>query len=67
MNEPLIYTIKGNVPVSALTYSTEWDVQEAYIKFTERYKDESGEVVKESAHVYDRKGTFAAGLAASIG
>lgn len=67
MTEPLIYTTKGNVPIASLTYSTDWDVQDAYIKFTERYKDASGEVVKESAHVYDRKGTFAAGLAASLG
>lgn len=65
--EPLIYTSKGNIPVASLKLETQWDVNEDFIKFTERYRDESGEVVKESAHVYDRKGSFAAGLASSIG
>lgn len=63
----LIFTTKGNVPVDSLTYSTEWDVQEGYIKFTETHRDAAGEVVKQSVHVYDRKGTFAAGLAADLG
>ena len=66
MSEPLIFTTKGNVPVSSLTYQTNWDVQDAYIKFSERYLDEAGEVVKESAHVYDRKGVFGAGAVNSF-
>jgi hypothetical protein len=45
MTDPLIYTSKGNVPISSLTYQTAWDVQEGYIKFMERYLDSSGEVV----------------------
>lgn len=64
--EPLIWTSKGNLPVSSLTYQTAWDVQDTYIKFAERYIDAAGEVVKESAHVYDRVGIAAAGAAASF-
>jgi hypothetical protein len=67
MTDPVIYTSKGNVPISSLTYQTAWDVQEGYIKFMERYLDSSGEVVKESAHVYDRKGVSADAIAASVG
>lgn len=60
--EPLIYTTKGNVPAASLTYETAWVVNDDFIKFIERHRDASGEVVKESAHVYDRKGV--SGLAA---
>lgn len=63
---PLIYTSKGNLPIAALTYETEWDVQATYIKFVERYRDPSGEIVKESAHVYDRVGVSVVGTAASF-
>lgn len=66
-HEPLIYTSKGNVPVSSLTYETEWTVNDAFIQFVERHRDASGEVVKESAHVYDRVGISATAIAASLG
>lgn len=56
MIEPLIHTSKGNVPVSSLDYSVEWDIQEEYVKLTERYTDKAGEVVRESAHVKQLKG-----------
>jgi hypothetical protein len=50
---PLIYTSKGNVPVSSLTYEPRWEHSPGnYLKFVEQYRDASGEVVKESAHVY---------------
>ena len=61
--EPLIYTSKGNVPMDSLTYETVWDDQPAYTKFIERYRDASGEVVKESAHIYSKHGVFAVGVA----
>ena len=64
---PLIYTSKGNVPVESLRLETNWDIQDSYIKFTERYRDELGEIVKESAHVYDRKGVFSEGFVANVG
>ena len=48
--EPLIYTIKGNVPIASLEYATAWERTDEYVKFVERYTLD-GEVVKESAHV----------------
>lgn len=64
---PLIFTSKGNVPVDSLSYETAWEVTPDYIKFVERHRDGSGEVVKESAHVYDLRGVMGAGIAGSIG
>lgn len=66
MSEPLIYTSKGNLPISSLTYQTGWDITDTYIKFCERYLDEDGNVVKESAHVYDKTGLGAQALANSL-
>ncbi len=66
-DEPLIFTTKGNVPLSQLTYQTAWEVKDDYIKFGERYLDANGEVVKESAHVYDRRGVAGMGQAAQLG
>ena len=62
---PLIYTSKGNVPLASLTYETSWEINDDYIKFAERYRDATGEVVKEGAHVYDRRGVCASGLIGS--
>ena len=64
--EPMLWTSMGNVPISTLTYQTAWDVKDEYIKFSERYLNASGEVVKESAHVYDRIGIGAQGAAATF-
>jgi hypothetical protein len=63
--EPLVYTIKGNLPIASLTYRTAWVVNDDFIKFTETYLD-GDEVVKESAHVYDRKGVNALGAVATF-
>lgn len=49
MDEPLIYTIKGNLPIKDLEYSKNWEFIGDAIKFTETYKLD-GEVVKESVH-----------------
>lgn len=65
--EPLIFTSKGNVPLSTLTLETEWDLQETYIKFVERYRDSTGEVVKESAHVYSKIGLTGESSVATMG
>ena len=65
--EPLIYTTKGNVPVASLTLETAWDLQETYVKFVERYRDATGEIVKESAHVYSKLGLMGDGSVAPIG
>jgi hypothetical protein len=69
MNEPLIYTSKGNLPIASLTYETEWLLlqrEPLALKFVERHFLD-GEVVKESAHVYDERSVFGAGFAANIG
>lgn len=50
MSEPLIFTTKGNLPVSSLTHQTEWRIAEKVIVFIERYLL-GDEVVKESSHV----------------
>ena len=63
---PLIYTSKGNLPIESLAYETEWAVNDDFIKFVERYRLD-GEVVKESAHVYDKRGVIAGGFAANLG
>lgn len=63
--EPLIWTTKGNLPVASLQYRTEWDVQEAYIKLTETYLL-GDEIVRQSAHVYDKRGISMAGHAAKL-
>jgi hypothetical protein len=62
MDEPLIYTTKGNLPAASLRYETAWLVNDDFIKFTERHWL-GEEVVKESAHVFDRKGVFSTGEA----
>lgn len=63
--QPLIYTTKGNVPASSLDYATAWEVNDDYAKFTETHTL-AGEVVKQSVHVYDRKGAFGAAIAAQL-
>jgi len=63
---PLIFTTRGNVPISELEYQTRWEDTPDYTKFVERYVASDGEVVKESAHVYDRKGVFGAGTIAQL-
>lgn len=55
MDEPLIYTIKGNLPIDSLEYSTDWEVTDDYTRFKEIYKL-NGEVVRESSHVRMNKG-----------
>jgi len=66
MNEkPLIWTIKGNLPTESLTYETSWELREDYIKFSERYLLD-GEIVKESAHVYSKKGVTGETVATSL-
>lgn len=66
MEQPMIYTSMGNVPVSDLEYQTEWDVQETHIKFTERYLL-GDEVVRQSAHVYSRLGMAGEATTGNLG
>lgn len=53
--EPLIWTSKGNLPISCLQHDMRWEETDMYIKFVERYTLD-GEVVKESAHVKCKHG-----------
>ena len=52
MDEPLIHTTHGNVPVASLKHEVEWRVTDTIIHFTERYRTADGEVVRQDSHVY---------------
>lgn len=54
-DEPLIWTTKGNLPVSQLRYETAWHDGADHVAFRERYYL-GDEVVKESVHVLKREG-----------
>lgn len=56
-DEPLIYTIRGNLPIASLQYSTHWEDAPEYVKLTERYMLD-GKVVRESAHILSKRGMF---------
>jgi len=58
VTEPLIYTARGNLPIDSLQYETRWEDTPDYIKFVEVYTLD-GEVVRESAHVYSKRGLLA--------
>lgn len=66
LRKPVIWTIDGNVNEDTLTYQTRWEITDSYIKFVERYLNADGEVVKESAHVYDKLGLSADAMAATF-
>ncbi len=59
-DEPLIYTIKGNLPVSSLRHETAWHDDAECTVFRETYYL-GDEVVKQSVHVMRK-----VGLATSI-
>lgn len=60
MDTPLIWTSKGNLPLSDLVYSHAWEDADEYMKFSETYTLD-GEVVKQSAHVYAKRGLVMGG------
>lgn len=64
-DEPLIYTIRGNLPIASLEYRTRWEDAPDYIKLVETYSLD-GEVVRESAHVYAKRGLFCEPLAQQL-
>jgi hypothetical protein len=55
LEEPLIFTTKGNLPISALRYSHQWEDLETCIKFTETYTLDD-EIVKQAVHVMMKAG-----------
>lgn len=63
---PLIYTSHGNLPIASLQYETRWEDEADYIKFVEVYRLD-GEVVRESAHVYAKRGLLCEPVAQQIG
>lgn len=63
MTQPLIYTTKGNLPVSDLRHDVEWRVLPDQIQFIERYWL-GDEVVKESSHIKILTGVAMTGDAA---
>jgi len=65
VDEPLIYTARGNLPIDSLQYETRWEDTPDYIKFVEVYRLD-GEVVRESAHVYSKRGLLAEPAAAQL-
>jgi hypothetical protein len=48
---PVIYTSKGNIPLDAMRYETEWVSETAYIMFSERWFLDD-ELVKSNSHCY---------------
>lgn len=64
-NEPLIYTMRGNLPIDSLEYRTRWEDAPDYLKFVETYLLD-GEVVRESAHVYAKRGLTSDAVAQDI-
>lgn len=65
--QPLVFTINGNVPADTLDYHHEWDVRPEVIKFREFYTDKAtGLVVRDSSHVYLPQGTQAGAAAGGL-
>lgn len=52
--EPLIYTLKGNLPEALLVQSDRWEVLDTCVKLTVTHTLD-GEVVKEAVHVLMKK------------
>jgi hypothetical protein len=54
--DALIFTSKGNVPITTLTHSVEMVDSEIDTALNDIYRDASGEIVKKSAYVHGKKG-----------
>ena len=54
MEEPLIWTSKGNLPIKDLECTRTWENTESNVIFAEEYRL-NGEIVKRAAHVYIKK------------
>lgn len=63
---PLIWTTRGNQPVADLAYAVRWEDSPEYLKMVETYTAKDGVVVKESAHVYAKRGMFAEPVVQSL-
>jgi len=52
MNEPLIWTIRGNVPEASLRYEKRWEDDGKAIWFHEEWFFEDGTLAKNNTHGY---------------
>ena len=52
---PLIHTMRGNLPIADLAYSTEWQETASATVFIETYRL-AGDVVRSSVHVLSKTG-----------
>jgi hypothetical protein len=74
MNEPLVYTKRGNEPMSGLKWEHKWQFGPpdasgfpSWVSFNEVWCDKAtGEVVKDGGGVYCATGVTAEGVAASF-
>ena len=66
MNEPLIYTKRGNLPISSLRYEAKREDTPGNVVFIEEYFLDN-ESVKRSVHVLPVVGVCAEGIASNIG
>jgi len=65
IDEPLVYTSKGNLPESSLRFEPVWEDTTDYTKFVARYWL-GDEVVKESAFVLSKRGLSSDAIAQSF-
>jgi hypothetical protein len=64
--EPLIWTTKGNIPVSSLKYEAKWVVAQGdFVKLVEEYRL-NDEVVRSNAHVLSLRGLGSESLVTSL-
>jgi hypothetical protein len=62
MNEPLIWTTKGNLPVASLHYEVSWNILKDQVQFHERYF-QGDELVRENSHIKLLEGVAISGEA----
>lgn len=62
MNDPLIWTIYGNLPVADLRYEVQWNVLPDQVQFIERYF-QGDELVRENSHIKLLEGVAMSGEA----
>lgn len=65
MDEPLIFTTKGNLPIASLEYRHEWQDGPDATVFVEEYRL-AGEIVKRAVHVLGKRGVTGESVAGGI-
>ncbi len=64
---PLIFTSKGNIPITSLRYEHRWEDNEDETTFAEFWYAADGELVKNNCHKLTKKQLSVFGEAALIG